>query len=655
MNVLEAFFITLGFDTSEFDKKRQGVDTSLTKLGETSDKQTKIIAESGKKAAHTFSLLKVEVLGALAAFGMSTGFKDFVKSNVEGNAALGRTARNLNMSAAELKAWGFAAEGMGGKADDATSALSALAKGLADAKIHGTSPLIQASRRFGFQVSQDPEQTMVNISRRMAETHDRQQAMLIAEAAGVGNIANLLMVGPDKLTKMIAQLRKYTGSVDTKDAIALQWQLMMIHLRLSQINDKIFAKVGPILERLGTKFANWLDSVDWDKVVARIQAFLDKVNDVVQSLGGWKRVGEALAAVLGLKLAANLLGLVGLMAKFVGGASAMTGALSSLAWGAGLVGAAFAGWKIGQIIDDNLSQATKDKIGQFTAMLMALAGSTEAQKAIETTDTNAKIAAAMADPSIAQNVKAAAVGKTSLSDPAVIRLLSAYAEAQAKAHGQHLGQVELGHTWYGEQYDPHHSRQFGGNNASLFKVLEDRYGLPAGTLERKFEVESAKGTRLVSPAGALGPMQIMPGTAKDMGLTYSLSGNIMDLDASAEAAAAYLAKLHKQFGSWDMAQAAYNWGPANLKKDIAAHGDRWLEFAPSETQKYVAMHRMLQSALPSSRYAQGRQSGANTNTVSIGTLNVNAPKATDAKGVAKGMQSAMVSHPLIGANVAGLA
>src|SRR6185312_14995947 len=103
MNVIEALFITLGLDTSDYEKKQKGVITSLTKMGETSDKQTKLIAESGKKAANTFSLLKVEVLGALAAFGMSTGFKSFIESNMSGQAALGRMSANLGMSTQSLQ------------------------------------------------------------------------------------------------------------------------------------------------------------------------------------------------------------------------------------------------------------------------------------------------------------------------------------------------------------------------------------------------------------------------------------------------------------------------------------------------------------------------------------------------------------------------
>src|SRR6185312_12031880 len=246
MNVIEALFITLGLDTQDFDEKREGVATSLTKLGETSDKQTKIIAESGKKAANTFSMLKVEVLGALAAFGMSTGLKDFLTTNMQGEAALGRMAINLGMSTQKLEAWKLAAKEMGQSGEDATGALQAVAKGIAEAQITGHSALTQASRRFGFAIdTKSPEQTLINISRRMAETHNRQQAMQIAEAAGVGNISNILLQGPDKLQQQLAHTMALTGAAtkeSTEQAAKLQAQWADLQERFRQVGERVFAR-----------------------------------------------------------------------------------------------------------------------------------------------------------------------------------------------------------------------------------------------------------------------------------------------------------------------------------------------------------------------------------------------------------------------------
>lgn len=643
MNVIEALFITLGLDTSDYEKKQKGVLTSLTKMGETSDKQTKLIAESGKKAAQTFSLLKVEVLGALAAFGMSTGFKSFIESNMNGQAALGRMSANLGMSTQKLQAWKLAAKEMGQSGEDATSALQSVAKGVAEARITGTSSLIQASRRFGFGVdTNNPEQTLINISRRMAQMHDRQQAMQIAEAAGVGNISNLLLLGPDALEQRLAHTMALTGAAtkaSTEQAAKLQMQWADLQERFRQVGERAFNKLEPILARLGERFANWLDSINWQDVINKISHFIDKVQEVVKELGGWKTIAEVLGGVLALKLLTPLVGIVG--------------ALGQMGPAVAIAAAAFAGWKLGEWIANNMSPEMREKVGRFTATLLALGGNKEAQDAIAMEEKVKALDAARNDPNVSAAVRKAAAGKMNLRDPAVIKMLSDHVAAQAKAAGVHLGGPEIGSDFLGK-YDPQHSRQFGGNNAGMFAILEKEYGLPAGMLARKFQVESANGIQLVSAAGALGPMQFMPETAKALGLTIGRNGNVMDLDASAKAAAQYLQQLHNQFGDWDKANAAYNWGPGNLKKDVAAHGAQWLNFAPSETQKYVAMHRLLQSASPSSSFAKRQGPTTNTSTVSIGTLNVNT-KATDANGVAKGMKTAMQSNPLIAGSVTSLA
>ncbi len=53
-----------------------------------------------------------------------------------------------------------------------------------------------------------------------------------------------------------------------------------------------------------------------------------------------------------------------------------------------------------------------------------------------------------------------------------------------------------------------------------------------------------------------------------------------DTDASIEYGAEYLSDLKDQFGSWELALAAYNWGPGNLSK-------KGIEKAPRETRDYI--------------------------------------------------------------------
>ena len=84
----------------------------------------------------------------------------------------------------------------------------------------------------------------------------------------------------------------------------------------------------------------------------------------------------------------------------------------------------------------------------------------------------------------------------------------------------------------------------------------------------------------VSPAGAIGVMQLMPGTARDMGVKdpYDPVQNI-------EGGVKYLAKMHRKYDDPKIAAIAYNWGPGNTDRWLAQGGD--FNKLPKETQGYI--------------------------------------------------------------------
>ena len=105
------------------------------------------------------------------------------------------------------------------------------------------------------------------------------------------------------------------------------------------------------------------------------------------------------------------------------------------------------------------------------------------------------------------------------------------------------------------------------------------------------EVESSMNPRARSPSGALGLFQLMPDTAKRMGLRTSLVDERTNPHKSARAAARYLRFLHGEFGSWPLAIAAYNAGEGcvgrALKQRKAKTFEEVAPALPLETQMYV--------------------------------------------------------------------
>jgi soluble lytic murein transglycosylase len=155
-----------------------------------------------------------------------------------------------------------------------------------------------------------------------------------------------------------------------------------------------------------------------------------------------------------------------------------------------------------------------------------------------------------------------------------------------------------------------HADGFGNFRKPSFPMIPVPQGADWTMVHAIARQESQFAQNAISRAGARGLMQLMPGTARDQAgrveLEYIPAALIEDPGYNMLLGDSYFERLRSYFGgSYPLAVAAYNAGPGNVNKWLAANGDPrggsvdwidWIERIPfAETRNYV--QRVIENAV----------------------------------------------------------
>uniref|UniRef100_A0A7V4DH95 Lytic transglycosylase domain-containing protein n=1 Tax=Candidatus Caldatribacterium californiense TaxID=1454726 RepID=A0A7V4DH95_9BACT len=109
------------------------------------------------------------------------------------------------------------------------------------------------------------------------------------------------------------------------------------------------------------------------------------------------------------------------------------------------------------------------------------------------------------------------------------------------------------------------TRAAGSSSSPSFEEViaecAEKYGVSPALVRKLIQVESGGNPRAVSPKGAMGLMQLMPETCRDLGVV-----NPFDVRENIEGGVRYLRGLLDRFGSLELALAAYNAGPGRVRE-----------------------------------------------------------------------------------------
>ncbi|MEK7227676.1 MAG: transglycosylase SLT domain-containing protein [Patescibacteria group bacterium] len=106
-------------------------------------------------------------------------------------------------------------------------------------------------------------------------------------------------------------------------------------------------------------------------------------------------------------------------------------------------------------------------------------------------------------------------------------------------------------------------------------------------------LENGGSDTAVSKAGALGVFQLMPGTARNLGLTVNKKADERkNPEKNIEAGVTYLAQNYERFGDWGLATWAYHAGEGNVAKalKIYAKANNNIDLPSSPSKNWKALH-----------------------------------------------------------------
>lgn len=111
-----------------------------------------------------------------------------------------------------------------------------------------------------------------------------------------------------------------------------------------------------------------------------------------------------------------------------------------------------------------------------------------------------------------------------------------------------------------DENTPEYRGKYKGVYLALAREAANRHGIPADLFLRLIQQESGWNAGARSHKGAMGLAQLMPATARNLGVDPN------NPTENLEGGARYLKRQYQTFGTWRLALAAYNAGPGAVKK-----------------------------------------------------------------------------------------
>ena len=307
--IIDSLLITMGMDTSAYRKGQREVEDGARKVNEAERSRGKESAAASKAMAEGFRVSRNELMSLVGIALGATGVKNFFAGMVKDQASLGRFAKDLNMSARELDAWGAAAEQVGGTAEGMRSSMQSILGGFEAYSLGENSPAVQAFRALSVDIADGSgkirpmKDLLLDVAAALQKVSAQDQIRLGSMLGLDRGTLDLLRQGSAQVGDIVAQMEKASGVTDesTKASAKAQAQWASFNRELKGVGQTIFSALIPGMDDANgqmRQFSGWINDHkdEIGQFVGMLASGFSAVGRAIGDAFGWfYKLGEKLA------------------------------------------------------------------------------------------------------------------------------------------------------------------------------------------------------------------------------------------------------------------------------------------------------------------------------------------------------------------------
>ncbi len=311
--VIDSLIVTLGLDPSGFKKGQKEAAQALLQSKQNFERTGRDIEHRAKSMSEFMGALRGNVLLMFAALTGGRGLKQFMTDVTQSNAALGRMAPLVGTTARELSKWQGAVTSLGGDAKGVAGSIAALDRALVDISLvpSDNPALLPYLRALGVSLQgangkiKTATQLLPELNAAVQGLDKREASSILAKIGLNEDLIQVVIQSREEFRKTMADQERWglLTEKQSKEAMLLQRAIAGVTLSFTTLARQALEAVNPALVSMATRLSNvfvWFQKHP-EEAKAALLGIAAAVGVLVVALGGpitWLAAIGAAAAVL---------------------------------------------------------------------------------------------------------------------------------------------------------------------------------------------------------------------------------------------------------------------------------------------------------------------------------------------------------------------